>query len=73
MNIAQSPMQKREDFPIATFRFLEGNLQILRKKIMEKAAEIAYQESPSEEKVFVVEKKHVEMVIEGMGLTHFLS
>ncbi len=73
MTTAQSPMQKREDFPIATFRFLEGNLRILRRKIMAEAAEMAKQESPPEEAIYVVEEKHVKAVLERMGLAQLLS
>lgn len=73
MSTAQSPLQKREDFPIATFRFLEGNLQILRKKIMEESAEMAKQESPPEEATYVVREKHVKAVLERMGLAQLLS
>jgi len=73
MSIAQSPLQKREDFPIATFRFVERNLQILRKKIMTEAAEIARQESLPEEAVFVVKEEHVKAVLERMGLAQLLS
>lgn len=73
MSTAQSPLQKREDFPVATFRFLEENLQILRRKIMEEAAEMAKQESPPEEGTYVVKKEHVKAVLEKMGLAQLLS
>lgn len=72
LSTAQSPLQKREDFPIATFRFLEGNLHAIRKKIMEEAADMAKQESSPEEGTYVVMEKHVKAVLERMGLTQFL-
>ena len=66
-------MQKREDFPLDIFRHLEGQLQVLRRKIMAEAADLAKRESPPEEEVFVVKREHVEAIIENMGLTHILS
>lgn len=73
MSTAQSPLQKKEDFLIATFKFLEGNLQILRRKVMTEASEMAKQESPPEEGTYVVKKEHVKAVIERMGLSQLLS
>mgnify|MGYP001591397455 FL=1 len=73
VSTTQSPWQKREDFPVDTFRHLEGLLQILRRKIMAEAAEIAKRESPPEEEIFVVKREHVEAVIESMGLSRILS
>jgi hypothetical protein len=73
MSTAQSPWQKRENFPITTFMFLDRSILILRNKIMEEAAEMAEQESPPKEVVYTVEEKHVKAVLEKMGLAQLLS
>jgi hypothetical protein len=65
--------EKIEDFPIATFFFLETYIGILRRHIMTAAAEMANQESPPEESIYVVREKHVKAVLKQMGLTSFFS
>ncbi len=73
MSADQSPTQKKESFPLDTFRHLEGQLQILRRIIMAEAAELAKKESPPEEEVYVVRREHVQAVIKSMDLSRFLS
>lgn len=73
MSLARSPFSRREDFPLDTFRALEEYLQILRRKIMAEAAEIAKRESPPKEETFIVKKEHIEAVIKSMGLARILS
>ena len=63
MSTVQSPMEKKEDFPIESFKYLEGRLQSLRRRIMNRAAEIAKIESPSENPVFVVQTEHINKAI----------
>ncbi len=51
----------REDFPIESFRHLEGKLQTIRRTVMDKAAELA--RSKPEGDVYVVTKQCVDAAI----------
>lgn len=71
--MSTSQFSLQENFPIATLTFMEKNIHILRKKIMEESAEMAKQELPPKEVVYTVEEKHVKAVLEKMGLAQLLS
>ncbi len=51
--------RRREDFPVDSFRYLEAELQKLRKRVMDRAAEIADEEENPDSLVYRVEKKHI--------------
>jgi len=59
----ETKQEPREDFPIATLKFVESKLQILRKRIMEKAAEIAKKECSDTAEVYVVTQEHARQAI----------
>ena len=60
MAIEREPM---EDFPLETFKFLEEKLQILRRKIIKKATEIAKKECPKTAQIYRVTDEHVKQAI----------
>ncbi len=50
---------RREDFPVESFRYLEAKLQLVRKRIMDLAAEIAEAKALTPT-VYRVEKGHID-------------
>lgn len=66
--------KRQENFPIASFRFLERKISRLRRSVMFVAARIAREEAPADQQIFTVEQKHVEAawkrVIEAFAKSH---
>ena len=55
---------RREDFPVDSFRFLEARLQELRRRVMDRAAEIADAEEDSDSPMYRVEKEHIKKALD---------
>ncbi|MEK7664660.1 MAG: hypothetical protein AAB361_00800 [Patescibacteria group bacterium] len=55
--------EKKEDFPIDSFRYLEGKLQEIRAIAMRRAAENAERQSSPKEIIYRVEKYHIDMAL----------
>jgi hypothetical protein len=55
-------MERREDFPIDSFRHLEKMLQGIRRRIMVRAAEFAEQENPGT-RLYQVTRAHVDRAL----------
>lgn len=53
---------RREEFPVDTYRHLEGMLQEIRRRIMDRAAQMAAEEQ-QESDVYRVERKHVDRAL----------
>ncbi len=51
--------RRREDFPVDSFRYLEARLQELRKRVMDRAAQIA-EEKDTDPDVYRVDEAHIE-------------
>lgn len=56
---------RREDFPVDSFRYLEGKLQEFRKTIMDGAAKIAASEDVNSV-VYRIERKHIDLAVAEM-------
>ncbi len=54
--------KRREDFPLDSFRYLEAKMQELRKRVMDRAAELA-EVTGSQPDVYRVEKQHVDKAL----------
>ncbi len=52
-------LERREDFPVESFRYLEGKLQVLRKLLMDRAAMAAEMRSDFED-FYRVEKRDID-------------
>lgn len=56
---------RREDFPVESFRFLEAKLQEIRRVVMKAAAELADRDAPQSD-VYRVERRHVTKALESV-------
>lgn len=56
---ADTPVERKEDFPVESFQHLEAKLQLIRKLVMDLAAEIA-SDNESNPYAYRVEKAHVD-------------
>lgn len=56
--------RRREDFPVDSFRYLEARLQELRKRVMDRAAEIADAAEDADASVYRVERVHIETALD---------
>ena len=59
---ATDQSERHEDFPIESFRYLEGKLQVIRRIAMAYAAQIANLASP-ESSVYTVRREHVDKAL----------
>jgi hypothetical protein len=53
---------RREEFPVDTYRHLEGMLQEIRRRIMDRAAQMAAEEQQAGD-VYRVERRHVDRAL----------
>jgi hypothetical protein len=52
--------RQQEDFPIESFRYLEGKLQAIRKMVMDYAAKIAADRTNPDLPIYIVQREHVD-------------
>jgi hypothetical protein len=54
--------ERHEDFPIDTFRHLEGMLREIRNRVMARAAELAQSENPTAP-IYRVTRNHIDLAL----------
>ncbi len=57
--MSKQTTRRHENFPIDSFRFMEGKISKLRRSVMFVAARIAREEAPADQQIYTVEQKHV--------------
>jgi hypothetical protein len=60
--LLESGPERREDFPVDSFRHLEGYWHLIRRIVMARAAQLADRETP-EGPVYTVTRDHVAMAL----------